>query len=157
MIKHLLLGHEVLYTPPRYSDFQPIELVWTAVKGEVGRQYTTQTSFTDVHTRLVTAFDNLRSSTVEGCIQNSLQHLHASFNYIMEEEKDSSEEEEAEDGVASEVDDDSPNTNYDSSERAASRPPYTEESIMSRRDDESSLSETSEEGDWSSPASSDDD
>ena len=31
-------GHEVLYTPPYHCYLQPIEMVWTQVKGEVGRQ-----------------------------------------------------------------------------------------------------------------------
>ena len=30
-------GHDVVYTHPYHSDLQPIELVWTNIKGEVGR------------------------------------------------------------------------------------------------------------------------
>lgn len=37
-------GHEVLYTPPYHCDLQPIEMVWTQVKGEVGRQYDLSTT-----------------------------------------------------------------------------------------------------------------
>ncbi|ETM40228.1 hypothetical protein L914_13773 [Phytophthora nicotianae] len=35
----------VLFTPPHHSNLQPIETVWAAVKGEVGRQYTAETTF----------------------------------------------------------------------------------------------------------------
>ncbi len=32
-------GHEVVFTPPYYSDLQPIEAIWAVVKEEVGCQY----------------------------------------------------------------------------------------------------------------------
>ncbi len=32
-------GHEVVYTPPYHSEFQPIELVWGIIKGEVRRTH----------------------------------------------------------------------------------------------------------------------
>ncbi len=31
--------NQILWTPPRYSDLQPIELVWALEKGRVGRLY----------------------------------------------------------------------------------------------------------------------
>ena len=30
-------GHEVLFTTPYYSDLQPIDLVWAAIKGNMGK------------------------------------------------------------------------------------------------------------------------
>ena len=45
-------GHTVIWSPPHHSDLQPIELVWANVKGKVGRQYTTETTFQDVKRRL---------------------------------------------------------------------------------------------------------
>jgi transposase len=56
-------GHEVLFTPPHYSDLYPIELVWALVKGNVGRQYSATTSLQDVYTRLTAEFDELGSDT----------------------------------------------------------------------------------------------
>jgi transposase len=41
-------GHDIVFTPPYHSNLQPIELVWANTKGEVGRQYDTQTTFKDV-------------------------------------------------------------------------------------------------------------
>ena len=37
-------GHEILFTPPYHSDLQPIELVWAFVKGNVGRQYSNEST-----------------------------------------------------------------------------------------------------------------
>ena len=68
-------GHEVLYCPPHYSDFQPIETVWAIVKGDVGRQYSTETTFKDVLERLKRAFHTLQSHTVQGCINKSNRKL----------------------------------------------------------------------------------
>ena len=41
-------GHEVLYSPPHYSDLQPIETIWAIVKGDVGGQYKTEITFKEV-------------------------------------------------------------------------------------------------------------
>ena len=41
-------GHKVVFSPPHHSDLQPIELVWANVKRNLGRQYTTNTSFKTV-------------------------------------------------------------------------------------------------------------
>ena len=49
-------GHEVLFTPPRYTDLQPIELVWAHVKGEIRKQYSLSTTFSDIKKRLDTEF-----------------------------------------------------------------------------------------------------
>ena len=64
-------GHEVLYSPPHYSDLQPIELVWAIVKGDVGRQYSTETTFKDVLEHLKHAFHILQPHTVQGCINRA--------------------------------------------------------------------------------------
>ncbi|KAH9112766.1 hypothetical protein LEN26_002882 [Aphanomyces euteiches] len=59
-------GHTVVFTPPHHSDLQPIELVWGIVKGQVGRQYTTTTTFRDVLLRLTAAFNGLKPKTIYG-------------------------------------------------------------------------------------------
>ncbi|TYZ68603.1 hypothetical protein PybrP1_005978 [[Pythium] brassicae (nom. inval.)] len=64
-------GHEVLFTPPHHSDLQSIELVWAIAKGEVGRQYTTDTTFADVKHRLDQAFDRLSGGEMAGCIRKA--------------------------------------------------------------------------------------
>ena len=73
-------GHTVLYTPPHYSDLQPIELIWAHVKQAVGMQYTVQTKFTDALERLKRAFTEVTPHIVQGCINKankSLKKLHA--------------------------------------------------------------------------------
>ena len=52
-------GHEVLFTPPYYSNLQPIELAWVYVKGKVRWQYTIGTTLTMVYERLLYAFKEL--------------------------------------------------------------------------------------------------
>ncbi len=52
-------GHEVVFTPPYHCDLQPIELVWSQVKGDVGRQYDIDTTMATVLTRLNAAFDRI--------------------------------------------------------------------------------------------------
>ena len=54
-------GHKVLFTPPHYSDLQPIELLWALIKGNVGRQYSKTTTFADVLARLNAEFDKLET------------------------------------------------------------------------------------------------
>ncbi|ETV96548.1 hypothetical protein H310_10259 [Aphanomyces invadans] len=69
-------GHVVEFTPPHHSDLQPIELVWAIVKGEVGRQYTTTTTFPAVLTRLKRAFNNLSESAIRGCMNAAEEKVH---------------------------------------------------------------------------------
>ena len=79
-------GHKVLYLPPHHSDLQPIELVWANVKGTVGRQYTTNTTFKTVLTRLKKAFDELDTITVRGCINKANKHLDELREHIVQQE-----------------------------------------------------------------------
>ena len=48
-------GQKVIFTPPHYSDLQPIELVWALIKGNVGRQYSLDSTLALVLQRLVTS------------------------------------------------------------------------------------------------------
>ena len=68
-------GHEILFSPPHYSDLQPIETVWAIVKGEVGRQYTDKTTFDQVLDRSQTAFNNVTSEHVQDCINKANRRL----------------------------------------------------------------------------------
>jgi len=55
-------GHKVLFTPPYHSDIQPIELVWALVKGNVGRQYNSDTTLSLVYGRLMEEFKKLEEN-----------------------------------------------------------------------------------------------
>jgi len=68
-------GHRILFTPPYHSDFQPIELVWALVKGNVGRQYSNDTTLEIVYQRLVAEFGKLQrdgSHSISGMIKKSV-------------------------------------------------------------------------------------
>ena len=56
-------GHRVLWTPPHYSDLNPIELVWALVKGRVARKHTKGTTMDQVKQRLHAEFSRLGSDT----------------------------------------------------------------------------------------------
>ena len=73
-------GHEVLYSPPHYSNLQPIETVWAIVKGDVGRQYSITTTFADVLQCLISAFDKVQPQTVQGCINKANKTLNEFYN-----------------------------------------------------------------------------
>ena len=68
-------GHEVLFTPPRYSDLQPIELLWAYVKGAVGRQYSLDTTIRDVKERLDQQFNDLAIGTGQNTIRKMIHHV----------------------------------------------------------------------------------
>ncbi|ETV69156.1 hypothetical protein H257_15111 [Aphanomyces astaci] len=63
-------GHDVVFTPTHHSDLQPIEMVWAKVKGDVGVQYTVDTTFADVRSRLDAAFVSLPSDVVWNCVRH---------------------------------------------------------------------------------------
>ena len=71
-------GHDILFTPPHYSDLHPIETVWAIVKGEVGRR----TTFSQVLTRLNASFNKLSPNTVAGCILKANKTLDALHKHI---------------------------------------------------------------------------
>jgi hypothetical protein len=66
-------GHTVLFTPAYHSNLQPIELVWALVKGNVGRQYSNQTTLDMVlYERLMHEFNQLEDSghrSINGMIE----------------------------------------------------------------------------------------
>lgn len=78
-------GHRVIFTPPHYSDLQPIELVWARVKGNIGRQYTNSTTMTEVKERLYHQFELLH--TVEGreAIFSICRHVDSIVEKLVEE------------------------------------------------------------------------
>ena len=100
-------GHEVIHSPPHYSDLQPIEIVWANVKGEVGRQHTTDTTFKEVLVRLEAAFAKLQSCTVQGCINKPNKHLNALFAYIVQLEENDDMDDDEEDYEEDDIDDQS--------------------------------------------------
>ncbi|EDQ91345.1 uncharacterized protein MONBRDRAFT_23645 [Monosiga brevicollis MX1] len=69
--KAVAAGHEVLFSPPHYSDLQPIELIWAQVKGRVGRTYHTKRTFSQVKEALQASFRDLSNDDVAACIDHS--------------------------------------------------------------------------------------
>ncbi|EDQ87919.1 uncharacterized protein MONBRDRAFT_26987 [Monosiga brevicollis MX1] len=65
-------GHQVLFTPPHYSELQPMEMIWTAVKREVGLQHRTDTTFVEVRERLEHALSAVESKYVAEAIDKTI-------------------------------------------------------------------------------------
>ena len=68
-------GHKVVFTPPRYSDLQRIELVWARVKGAVARAYSRDTTLEDVKALLYYQSHLLCTSEGKLAIKNFMKHL----------------------------------------------------------------------------------
>ena len=96
-------GHRVLWTPPHYSDLNPIELVWALVKGRVARKHTKGTTMEQVKQRLHAEFSRLSSDTgqhrvdgqtlVGAIIRSTNKRLAVQLNKIDPEDWPESEEE----------------------------------------------------------------
>jgi hypothetical protein len=102
-----IAGHEVLFTPPYYSDLQPIELAWAYVKGAVGQQYSVGTTLQIVHTRLLNEFTRLEGDhkAVAGMIRGCTERAHILFQEMeLEDDDDLAEEEELDDASSDEED-----------------------------------------------------
>ncbi|KAF4145572.1 hypothetical protein GN958_ATG05247, partial [Phytophthora infestans] len=68
------------------AETELIETVWAIVKGEVGRLYSSETSFAEVNARLAAAFDNLKPSTVQGCIRKANHTLEDIYKVVFQAE-----------------------------------------------------------------------
>jgi hypothetical protein len=79
-------GHEILYSPPNLSYLSPIETVWANIKGDIGREYTDETTTKDVEERLLRAFNNVKSKQVAGVIKKTNGHIYELLMEIMEED-----------------------------------------------------------------------
>ena len=68
-------GHQIVFTPPHFSDLQPIELLWARIKGAVGRQYNKYTTLRDVSERLNTQFQVLDTEEGRSAVQAIINHV----------------------------------------------------------------------------------
>jgi transposase len=59
-------NHRILFTPPRKSEWQPIEKFWAIVKNDVARQYTKQRTFPQVRSQLEASMDNFGQGSIDG-------------------------------------------------------------------------------------------
>jgi transposase len=99
-------GHDVIYTPPRFSDLQPIEYVWAMVKGIAGRQYTSETTFAQVLQRLEDAFEQVSPQFVRNCIKRTNQDLYELLSHVEEDQDDADgDSEQSSDSSSSDTDD----------------------------------------------------
>jgi adenylosuccinate synthase len=65
-------GHTVHFTPAYHSNLHPIELVWARVKGNVGHQYSNQTTLDMFYDRLMHEFNVLEDTghrSINGMIE----------------------------------------------------------------------------------------
>ena len=59
-------NHHILFTPPRKSEWQPIEKFWAVVKNCVAQQYTKQRTFPQVRSQLDAAMDRFGQGSADG-------------------------------------------------------------------------------------------
>jgi hypothetical protein len=52
------IAHEILFTPPRFSEWQPIELYWAAVKNEVASKWEAGRGMVKMREQLMAALDH---------------------------------------------------------------------------------------------------
>ena len=65
-------GHEILWAPPWFSDFNPIELLLSYIKKQVALQYSKFTTFTQIRDRLskelVKSYTEIRNAIISNVI-----------------------------------------------------------------------------------------
>ncbi|ETV74070.1 hypothetical protein H257_11381 [Aphanomyces astaci] len=92
-------------------------MVWAIVKGQVGRQYTQDTKFKDVHVRLTQAFAELAAYSIKGCIHKADRQLNKLAEYIMEQQEvDASDSDDDNSNDGNDSNSDSSSSESDSSE-----------------------------------------
>eukprot|EP00977_Amphora_coffeiformis_P012916 scaffold3287_cov181-Amphora_coffeaeformis.AAC.5 len=75
-------GHRVLFQPPHHSDFQPIELLWAKLKGNIGRKYDSNRTMAVLKERLDEEFGASYgwNESIEGMIQKSTKICKTFYN-----------------------------------------------------------------------------
>ena len=83
-------GHKVLFTPPCHSDFQPIELLWAKLKGNIGQKYDSNTTMAVLKQRLDEEFEASYgwNESIEGMIHKSTAIAKSFYQTILQEEDD---------------------------------------------------------------------
>ena len=86
-------GHRILWSPPCFSDLNPIELVWAYMKRRIAAQYSVSTTFADVGYRLSCEFIHLRTQEGSRVIANTMRHLESIAAQLLSKiESDDSED-----------------------------------------------------------------
>lgn len=107
-------GHSVLFTPPYYSDLQPIELIWARIKSAIAKDYSRDTTFKEVGERLLAQFEVIKGEEEADIIGSVIDHVDKHLNRFLEEIYD---EEQAGDNTNCEISE----TESDSSSVVSSR------------------------------------
>ena len=84
-------GHRVLWQPPHHSDFQPIELLWAKLKGNIGRQYSINTTMSVLKQRLDDEFEKAKDwhDSIAGMIRKSRVICRSYYASGMDEDENS--------------------------------------------------------------------
>jgi hypothetical protein len=99
-------GHEVMFSQPNLSYLSPIETCWANIKGDIGLEYTDNTTMKDVEERLLRAFNKVTTTQVAGVFKKTNGHVYELLTQILDEEDA--------DGDVSSVDDDTESEGEDS-------------------------------------------
>lgn len=69
------VGHSVLFTPPHFSDLQPIEMVWARIKDAVARSYCKGIQFGEVRRKLDEQFELFETEEGQQAISNIIDSV----------------------------------------------------------------------------------
>ena len=78
-------GYEILWSPPCFSDLNPIEFLLAFMKKRIAVQYSKDTSLTDVEQRLKTEFQHMYTDSGSKFI-GKIVHLAAHLQMVEEED-----------------------------------------------------------------------
>lgn len=83
-------GHKVVFMPPCHSDFQPIELLWAKLKGNIGRKYDSNTSMDVLKQRLDEEFAAAMAwnESIEGMIYKSTKTAASFYKQLLAENEE---------------------------------------------------------------------
>jgi len=101
-------GHKVCFAPPHHSDFQPIELTWARIKGNVGRQHSNESTLQLVCQRLMAEFKALEEDGHKA-ISGMIEKCSSIAQKFCEEIEADDEADEADEEEGDNADDDNSN------------------------------------------------
>ncbi|EDQ90550.1 uncharacterized protein MONBRDRAFT_31945 [Monosiga brevicollis MX1] len=93
-------GHQVLFLPAHYPDLQPMEAVWSHIKGAVGRSYRPDRSFAEVKDALIQAVNQLDAATISAILTQTNQELDKLHGLLLRVDAVTSVESDSEDDAS---------------------------------------------------------
>ena len=77
-------GHKILFTPSYFSYLEPIELLWARMKGNIGRNYSLETTLRKVSEKLKIEFEKLNTEGRQNAIRDMIHHVDKVISRFMQ-------------------------------------------------------------------------